>query len=81
MSGGHAKPWLRRVALAAVSGMSDSDVEQCGFQIMLDAMRAAYAARYPTPERPKCHCPAATIARVERGGTCGGGGCPYGGDF
>lgn len=32
--------------------------------------------------RPACLCPRETIRRVliERG-TCGGGGCPYGGDF
>lgn len=81
MSSGSAKAWLKRVALAAVSGMSDEEVEQRGFQIMLDSMRSAYEARYPHRVRPKCSCPAETIARVEAGGTCGGGGCPYGGDF
>jgi len=42
-----AKPWLRKVAQAAVAGMSDKEVEQRGLQIMLDAMRAAYNARHP----------------------------------
>lgn len=45
----NAKPWLRLVGLASVSGMSDAEVEQRGFQIMLDAMRAAYTARHGTP--------------------------------
>lgn len=32
--------------------------------------------------RPRCGCPSATVERVIRhGGTCGMGGCPYGGDF
>ncbi len=47
-----AKPWLRRVGLAAVAGMSDREVEQRGFQIMLDAMRAAYHARHPDARPP-----------------------------
>jgi hypothetical protein len=46
-----AKPWLRRVAAASVAGMSDKDIEQRGFQIMLDAMRAAYNARHGNPKR------------------------------
>ena len=29
----------------------------------------------------RCACPAETIERVRKGGTCGMGGCPYGGDF
>lgn len=42
-----AKPWLRKVAQASVLGMPDKDIQQRGFQIMLDAMRAAYIARHP----------------------------------
>lgn len=51
----NAKPWLRRAALASVSGMSDAEVEQRGLQIRLDAMRAAYTARHgtPTPVAPE----------------------------
>ena len=33
------------------------------------------------PPRPRCGCPAETRDRVQAGGTCAGGGCPYGGDF
>ncbi|MBX7496781.1 hypothetical protein K3172_13020 [Qipengyuania sp. 6B39] len=43
----NAKPWLRRVALASVAGMSDQEVSERGFGIMLDAMRSAYCARHP----------------------------------
>lgn len=42
-----AKPWLRRVAIASVAGMAHKDIEQRGFQIMLDSMRAAFIARHP----------------------------------
>lgn len=45
----NARPWLRKVALASVSGMSDKEVEERGYQIMLDAMRSAYNARHPQP--------------------------------
>jgi hypothetical protein len=30
---------------------------------------------------PRCGCPRIVVERVLRGGTCGRGGCPYGGDF
>ena len=43
----NARPWLRKVAMASVSGMSDTQVSERGFEIMLDAMRAAYCARHP----------------------------------
>jgi len=43
----NAKPWLSRVGLVVVSGMSDAEVAQRGMLIMLDAMRAAYYARHP----------------------------------
>ena len=32
------------------------------------------------PPRSACLCPQETVDRVNRGGTCGMGGCPYGGD-
>jgi hypothetical protein len=31
--------------------------------------------------RGRCLCPLGVIERVFAGGTCGRGGCPYGGDF
>lgn len=31
--------------------------------------------------RPSCGCSTEVYERVQRGGTCGKGGCPYGGDF
>ena len=42
-----AKPWLRRVATAAVAGMSKQEIIDRGFDVMLAAMRAAYQARHP----------------------------------
>lgn len=45
----NAKPWLRRVGIAALAGMSDDEVRERGFEIALAAMRAAYAARHPRP--------------------------------
>ena len=42
-----ARPWLKKVALASVKGMSDREVEERGFNIMLTAMRSAYCARHP----------------------------------
>lgn len=33
------------------------------------------------PPSPRCGCPAETWDLVMAGGTCGRGGCPYGGDF
>lgn len=43
----NARPWLRRIAMASVAGMSESEISERGYQIMLDAMRAAYDARHP----------------------------------
>lgn len=34
----------------------------------------------PRKERAACLCPQEIVDRVNRGGTCGMGGCPYGGD-
>ena len=31
--------------------------------------------------KPRCGCSAEKVDRVQAGGTCGRGGCPYGGDF
>lgn len=41
------KPMLRRVGAAALHGMTDKEVSEKGFQIALDAMRAAYISRFP----------------------------------
>jgi hypothetical protein len=49
----NARPWLRRVALASVAGMSDREVKERGFHIMLGAMRSAYDARHPIPAPPQ----------------------------
>jgi hypothetical protein len=51
--------------------------------LQFERMRAILG---PAPEaaasvRPRCGCPQVVVDRVERGGTCGRGGCPYGGDF
>lgn len=35
----------------------------------------------PVLERQRCGCKPEVYERVQRGGTCGMGGCPYGGDF
>ena len=51
----NAKPWLRKVASASVQGMSDKAIQERGFQIMLDAMRAAYIARHPESEMARHH--------------------------
>lgn len=51
----NAKPWLRRVASASVQGMSDKAIQERGFQIMLDAMRAAYIARHPESLKAQKH--------------------------
>jgi hypothetical protein len=32
-------------------------------------------------QRQRCGCSPEVVARVKRGGTCGMGGCPYGGDL
>ncbi|MDP3550642.1 MAG: hypothetical protein Q8R81_09615 [Novosphingobium sp.] len=57
----NAKPWLRRVAAASVSGMSDRIVEERGFQIMLDSMRAAYIARHPDSPLAIAHRPTTPV--------------------
>lgn len=58
----NAKPWLKRVGMAALSGMSDREAEQHGFQVALDAMRAAYYARHPAmKEREAKLIPAAYL--------------------
>lgn len=43
------------------------------------AFRQLYQQQ-PDP-KPRCGCPEIVVQRVLRGGTCGRGGCPYGGDF
>lgn len=43
----NAKPWLRSVGAAALRGMSDKDVQERGFTVAFEAMRAAYYARHP----------------------------------
>lgn len=43
----NAKPWLRSVGAASLRGMSDKDVQERGFQVAFEAMRAAYYARHP----------------------------------
>jgi hypothetical protein len=49
----------------------------------LEQMRAILGPGHDpaAAERPRCGCPQIVVERVNRGGTCGRGGCPYGGDF
>lgn len=56
----------------------------CGDDIVRERAERMAATRTDADEiaRPRCGCPTATIERVIRDhGTCGMGGCPYGGDF
>ena len=49
----------------------------------LERMRAILGTGPQAEEsdRPRCGCPPIVVDRVRRGGACGRGGCPYGGDF
>lgn len=55
----------------------DSRCADCGFT----EQEALEQGNRPCVPRPRCSCGPEVIARVQAGGTCAGGGCPYGGDF
>ncbi|MBB3991320.1 hypothetical protein [Croceicoccus naphthovorans] len=46
----NARRWLRKVGKASVRGMSDAEIAERGLEIMLSAMRSAYAARHPSSQ-------------------------------
>ncbi len=77
-----------RAAIAALTPASDriAELEAAVVRLTmaLEMERGRGQPRGEAAEHDKrklCLCPLATIARVELGGTCGRGGCPYGGDF
>lgn len=55
----------------------ESRCADCG----LTEQQVAESGNRPCSPRSRCSCSPEVIARVQAGGTCAGGGCPYGGDF
>lgn len=59
--------------------MCDRHAGAAALQHLVDKQRARSDKR--EIERPRCGCPSETVRRVlVKHGTCGMGGCPYGGD-
>lgn len=59
--------------------------DDCRMADALDCMAVGTCERRDMAReiaRPRCGCSSETVRRVlVEHGTCGGGGCPYGGDF
>lgn len=68
--------------LARVKVMFQQRAIAAALQIRLVEVTPVTRTLAPRPlGLPLCSCPPEVIARVQAGGTCAGGGCPYGGDF
>ncbi len=65
--------------------MGRTDCEDClALEKPVCTMNCSSARRVdgePYPGRIRCGCASEVVHRVQQGGVCGMGGCPYGGDF